>query len=58
MLKREKKLTLFQKKSILLVSGIVVPFLLYAGLSLNLNWLSGLSAALMASLMLAMILVK
>ena len=58
MSENEKKLTLLQKKSILLVSGIVVPFLLYAGLSLNSGWLSGLSAALMAGIMLAVILIK
>jgi hypothetical protein len=54
----EKKLSLLQKKSILLVSGIVTPFLLYAGLSLNMGLLSGLSAALMVGIMLAVILVK
>ena len=54
----EKKLSLLQKKSILLVSGIVVPLLLYAGLSLNMGWLSGVAAALMAGIMLAVILVK
>lgn len=54
----KKKLSLLQKKSILLVSGIAVPFMLYAGLSFNSDWLSGLSAALMAGIMLAVILVK
>ena len=58
MSKSEKKLTLLQKKSILLISGIIVPFLLYAGLSWDLNWLSGVAAALMAGIMLAVILVK
>ena len=58
MSENEKKLTLLQKKSILLVSGIVVPLLLYAGLSLNVAWLSGVSAVLMAGIMLAVILVK
>ena len=58
MTENKKKLSLLQKKSILLVSGIVVPLLLYAGLSLHLDWLSGLAAALITGIMLAVILVK
>ncbi|MBI9049929.1 MAG: hypothetical protein JEZ00_10945 [Anaerolineaceae bacterium] len=58
MTENQKKRSGLQRKGILLISGLIAPMLLYMGLSWGINWLSGVSAVLIAAVMLAVILVK
>jgi hypothetical protein len=54
----KKKMTAFQKKSILLIGGILSPLLLFVGLNGQYTWLTGLASVLIVLNMLAVILVK